>query len=91
VNGKRPTEAARDKALSEAALEAHAKQLERLKEIGLPQEGRTFVENIYAAWEEGIENGEADLSSMQASNEDFAFHKAYKWSVEYGLSSCWWG
>lgn len=91
VNGKRPPEAARRKALSEVALEAHAKQLERLKEIGLPKEGQPFVERIYAAWEEGIENGENDVLSMQASNEDFAFHKAYKWSVQFGLSSCWWG
>ena len=91
VNGKRPPEAARDKALSEAALAAHAKQLERLKEIGLPREGGPFIEKIYAAWEEGIENAEDDLSSMQASNEDFAFHKAYKWSVELGLTDCWWG
>jgi hypothetical protein len=91
VNGKRPPEAARDKALSEVALAVHAKQLEGLKEIGLPREGQATVEKIYAAWEEGIENGEDDLSSMQASNEAFAFHKAYKWSIQFGLSSCWLG
>lgn len=89
-NGKPPPEAARDKALSEIALDARKKQLERLKEIGLPREGEALVKAIYVAWEEGIEKAEKDLSSMQASNKDYAFHKAEYWGIEYGLASCWW-
>lgn len=90
VDGKRPPEAARDKALSEIALEVREKELQRLREIGLPREGTAVVREILAGMEEGIENGENDLSSMQASNEDYAFIKAYRKSIKYGLTVCWW-
>lgn len=90
VDGKRPAEAARDKALSEIALEVRKKELQRLREIGLPREGTPVVREILASMEEGIENGERNLSSMQASNEDYAFIKAYRKSIRYGLTVCWW-
>jgi hypothetical protein len=90
VNGKRPPEAARDKALSEIALEVKKKELLRLREIGLPREGTAIVREILTSMEEGVENGEKDLASMQASNEDYAFIKAYRKSIGYGLTVCWW-
>jgi hypothetical protein len=90
VNGKRPPEAARDRALDRIALEAHKKQLERLKEISLPREGEEFVPRLYEAWEEGIENGENDPKSMQES-VGFAFGRAYSMSIGHGLSACWLG
>jgi hypothetical protein len=91
VNGKRPPEAARDAALDQIALEAKAKQLERLRELPLPRESEGFVPRLYEAWEEGIENGEEDPESMQESNERYAFSRAYSMSVDYGLGDCWLG
>jgi hypothetical protein len=91
VNGRRPPEAARDRALDRIALEAHEKQLEGLKEISLPREGEVeFVPRLYEAWEEGIENGENDPKSMQEST-GFAFSGAYSMSVDHGLGDCWLG
>jgi len=89
VDGQRPVEAARDTALSSAALEARIKQLKRLKELGLPGESEATVQRIYEAWEEGIENGEERLASMQESNYKYAFKKAYVLSVDFGLADCW--
>jgi hypothetical protein len=91
ANGKRPPEAARDRALDRVALEARKKQLERLQELSLPREEEEFVPRLYEAWEEGIENGENDPKSMQESNERYAFSRAYSMSVDYGLSDCWLG
>ncbi|MFL5896992.1 MAG: hypothetical protein ACJ76D_00785 [Solirubrobacterales bacterium] len=88
-NRKRSSEHARDIALAEVAVEAHKKQLQRLREIGLPHEEEEFVSRLYEAWEEGVENGEDNPESMQESNERFAFHQAYAMSVDYGLGACW--
>lgn len=87
--GKPATEAARDKALSQIALKVRKEELRELRELGLPLEGQYTVELILDAWEEGVENGERNLLSMQASNEDFAFAKAFQISSNFGLSGCW--
>jgi hypothetical protein len=91
VNGKRPPEAARDNALDHVSLKVKTKELQRLKEIGLPREGEYDVKKIYAAWEEGIENGEEDPRSMQESNYLYAFANAYRRSIDFGLQACWLG
>lgn len=89
VDGRRPPELARDIALSRFVLAGRIRQLDRLKELGLPREAGGFVPRLYEAWEEGIENAEEHPESMRESLERFAFRNAYVMSVDYGLVDCW--
>lgn len=91
VEGKRPPEAARDKALGQIVLVVRADEVRRLRALGLPREGEQFVKTMLTAIEEGIEEGEQNPSSLQASNEYFAFAKAFRMGIDYGLSACWLG
>ncbi len=86
-----PTYATRLAALSHFTLEARKKQLDQLKELGVPRGSADEVRKIYEAWEEGIENGEREPESMQESNERYAFYEAYTQSNAYGLTACWLG
>jgi hypothetical protein len=72
-----------------ALLPARERELRRLRALGLPKGDEEYVEEMFAAWERGIEVGRKDPPLLQGAAGDFAFAKSYKMGIAYGLDKCW--
>jgi hypothetical protein len=88
VAGKQPSEAVLNRGAEEIVLPAQIRQLHQLRALGAPQGDGQRVEEILAAFEEGIEKGKADAAALRGLGGEFAFAKAFSLAGEYGLKAC---
>ncbi len=85
--GKRPTDAIMNRVAEEVVIPARAKQVRRMRALGLPEGEEEKVEAIIEAIEEGIEKGERDRRTLRDGNS-YAFGKALELEIAYGLEAC---
>lgn len=85
---QRPSEAVMNK-VALSMLPVREKELRLLRELGRPRGSGYYVDRMFAAWEEGIEKGRKEPSSLRAGSTEYAFYKTYSMGIDYGLTKCW--
>lgn len=83
-----PGEARMNQVAQEIVPPVRKKVVRRLRALDPPARGEKRVEEILEAIEEGIEKGEEDAASLRAYHTAYAFERAYKMELEYGLTKC---
>lgn len=86
--GERPTDEDLNRVAEEVVIPARAKQVRRLRGLGAPPGEERQVGEILDAIEEGIAIGEQDRRSLRAAGTDYAFERALKLEIEFGLEVC---
>jgi hypothetical protein len=83
-----PGEAKMNQVAQEIVPPVRRKVVRRLRALDPPAGEEKRVEEILEAIEEGIEKGEEDAASLRAYHTAYAFGRAYKMELEYGLTKC---
>lgn len=91
AGGKEPSAALLDRAAKEIVLPVREEELRLIRALGTPQGEGQRVSEMLADWQEGIEKGARDPSSLRGGGPEFAFYKAYSMGIDYGLTKCWLG
>ncbi|HEU4705670.1 MAG TPA: hypothetical protein VFS64_00600 [Solirubrobacterales bacterium] len=73
----------------EDVLPVRIKELRLLRALGLPAEGAEQWGAMLDAMEEGIRRAKQDPHSLLAGGSDYAFARAYRVGLAYGLRKCW--
>jgi len=89
--GRSRSEAIEEQAAVAVMLPTREKELHSLRTLGAPSGQEHYVDKMLAAWEEGIEKGEADPRSLLLAGPPYAFYKSYAMGNHYGLDKCWLG
>ena len=89
AGGQTPSQALLDEAAAEIVLPVRAREVRLLRALGTPGGSEQRVEEMLAAWEEGLEKGEEDPNSLRKAGPEFAFYKSYSMGIDYGLKTCW--
>jgi hypothetical protein len=89
AGGKTPSKALLDEAAAEIVLPVRAREVRLLRALGTPGGSEQRVEEMLAAWEEGIKIGEEDPNSLRKAGPEFAFYKSSSMGIDYGLEKCW--
>jgi hypothetical protein len=89
--GKAPSQALVNQLQLQAILPVRVRELRQIRALGLPRGDEQRVETILEAWQEGVEKGEEEPSSLDSGGPQFAFYKAYSMGIDYGLEKCWLG
>lgn len=77
--------------LVRSMLPVRKEEVRRIRALGLPRGEGKRVQRVLAAWEEGIEKGEADPHSLRESGPGSAFYESSAMGIDYGLVKCWLG
>jgi hypothetical protein len=64
-------------------------QLRLLRRLGPPAEDAEQFEKMLVAMEEGLERARRDPHSLLATEEDYAFSRAFDIGLDFGLERCW--
>jgi hypothetical protein len=83
---KEPTKAQQEEAITDIVAPGVQKQIEEIDELGAPEGDEKQVEAIVTSVEEGVEEIEADPSSLTEGKNPLA--KGSKLAKEYGLKAC---
>jgi len=89
--GKPPSQGLVNQLQLQAILPVRARELRQIRALGLPRGDEQRVEAILGAWQEGVEKGKEEPSSLDSAGPEFAFYKAYSMGIDYGLAKCWLG
>jgi len=83
-----PGEAKMNQVAQEIVPPVRRKVVRRLRALDPPAGDEKRVEEILEAIEEGIEKGEENAASLRAYRTEYAFERAYKMEIDYGLTKC---
>jgi len=84
---KQPTKAQRTELSEEVFLPLVRKQVEGVRDLGLPSEGEAEADKVLKAAEKALEEGEEDPSAL-ATESGGPFAEANKLAREFGLTKC---
>jgi hypothetical protein len=74
--------------VSLALVPGKERQVRRLRAIGLPKGDERYVDSMFAAWEEGLEEAREDPSLIREAGPGTALYKSYAMAAKYGLEGC---
>jgi hypothetical protein len=77
-----------DKVAEEIVVPVRAKEVDRLRAIGLPRGAEREVGEILSAIEEGVRRGRENRHSLRAAGNAYAFHRAFLLEMAFGLERC---
>jgi hypothetical protein len=84
---KQPTKAQLTEFSEGVLLPLVRKQVEGIRDLGIPSEGEKEAEKVLQAAEKAVEEGEEDPSKLATQNGG-PFAEANKLAREYGLTAC---
>lgn len=84
---KQPTKAELTEASEEILIPGVRKQIEGIRDLGLPSEDGEEADEALEAAEKALEEGEEDPAAM-ATEDSGPFAKANKLAKEFGLTKC---
>ncbi len=64
-------------------------QLRLFRQLGPPAQDAKQFEEMLVAMEEGLERAKQDPHSLLATEEEYAFSRAFDIGLEFGLERCW--
>jgi hypothetical protein len=73
----------------EDVLPVRSKELRLLRALGSPAEGAEQFEAMLDAMAEGIRTARENPHSLLAGGSHYAFARAYRIGLAYGISDCW--
>jgi hypothetical protein len=80
------SEAFMNKMAEKVVLPVKERQLRELRALGLPEGREKKLKAFLAAWEEGIEKGKQDSSTLRVG--DYAFQQAFEMAESLDLQAC---
>jgi hypothetical protein len=78
-----------NKMAAKVVLPVKERQLKELRAVGLPEGKEKKLKAFLAAWEEGIEKGKQDSSTLRVG--DYAFQRAFEMAESVELQACFLG
>jgi hypothetical protein len=64
-------------------------QLRMLRKLGPPTEDAEQFEQLLVAMEEGLRHARRDPHSLLATEDEYAFSRAFDIGIDFGLEKCW--